>query len=262
MPTGEPLNGPNYPRMPENLHLQRRLRDTLSPEYAALLDELIRDELAVYRDQAEKTRASATRQLQMLQGKRRSLLEAHYAGAIPIELLKSEQDRLTEEVEACQRRLAKAGTTSEAIEENLEQCLQFIQDAATTYRAAPARIRRRMNQSLFERILVEEDGTVVGHLTGPYRQLLDPDLIIPAGNLHETEPKVEEQAEPQQEILFDPKAWSLGVPAWLYGQAAWRRRHTKKPPTFEVRGSSRGPGRDLSLAWGLKKTHVVRVKGL
>jgi len=119
----------------------------VSPEYAGLLDELIRDELAVYRDQADKTRASATHRLQLLQGKRRSLLDARYAGAIPIELLKSEQDRLTEEAEACQRRLAKAGTTSEAIEENLEQCLQFIQDAATTYRTAPARIRRRMNQS-------------------------------------------------------------------------------------------------------------------
>jgi DNA invertase Pin-like site-specific DNA recombinase len=59
----------------------------VSPEYSDLLDELIRDELAVYREQAERTRASATRRLQLLQGQRRKLLDAHYAGAIPIELL-------------------------------------------------------------------------------------------------------------------------------------------------------------------------------
>jgi hypothetical protein len=34
-----------------------------------------------------------------LQGQRRKLLDAHYAGAIPITLLKTEQDRLTEEIE-------------------------------------------------------------------------------------------------------------------------------------------------------------------
>lgn len=146
----------------------------VSPEYSDLLDELIRGELAVYREQAERTRASATRRLELLQGQRRKLLDAHYAGAIPIELLKSEQDRLTEEVAACERRLATAGTTTEAIEQNLDRCLQFIQDAATSYRTAPARIRRRMNQALFERIMVEEDGTVIGQLAGPYRQLLDP----------------------------------------------------------------------------------------
>ncbi len=164
---------------------------------------------------------------------------------------------------AGQRRLDKAGTTSEAIEQNLEQCLQFVQDAATTYRTASARIRRRMNQALFERILIEEDGTVVGQLAGPYRQLLDPDPIVPADKLTEAAPETEEElTEPQQEALFDPSAWSLGVPTWIYGQAAWQRRHTKKPPTFDVKGPSRGPGRDLSSAWGLKKDHVVHRQGL
>jgi len=241
-----------------------QLWDTVrvSPEYVRLLDGLIRDELAVYREQAEKTRASATRRLQLLQGRRRSLLDAHYAGAIPIELLKSEQDRLTEEVAACERRLATAGVTSEAIERNLEQCLQFIRDAATTYRTASARIRRRMNQSLFERILVEEDGTVVGQLVGPYRQLLDPNLVIPASKLTAEPEAADEPGEPQQEVVFDPKAWSLGVPAWMFGQVAWQRKRTKKPlASGDVRGSSRGPGRDLSSAWVLKKTHVVHLLG-
>lgn len=125
--------------------------------------------------------------------------------------------------------------------------LQFIQDAATSYRTAPARIRRRMNQALFERIMIEEDGTVVGQLAGPYRQLLDPTLIIPASQQHDQPDAEDAPASPEQEALFDPKAWILGVPAWMCGQAAWQRRNTTKPPTSsDVRGSSRGPGRDHS----------------
>jgi len=118
-------------------------------------------------------------------------------------------------------------------------------------------------QSLFERILVEEDGTVVGQLAGPYRQLLDPNLVIPASKLTAEPEAADEPGKPQQEVLFDPKAWSLGVPAWMFGQVAWQRRPTKKPlASGDVRGSSRGPGRDVSLAWGLKKQHVVRRQGL
>ncbi len=120
-----------------------------------------------------------------------------------------------------------------------------------------------MNQALFERIMVEEDGTVVGHLAGPYRQLLDPTLVIPANQQQDQSDVDEEPALPQQETLFDPNAWSLGVPAWMYAQHAWQQRHTKKPPTSnDVRGSSRGPGRSYSSAWGLKKHHVVRRQGL
>lgn len=226
----------------------------ISPEYAALLDELIRDELAVYRDQAERTRTSAEHRLKLLQGQRRSLLDAHYAGAIPLELLKAEQDRLTEAVAACQRRLEKAGTTSAALEANLEQCLQFIQDVAATYRAAPARVRRRMNQALFEQILIEEDGTVVGQLAGPHRQLLDPGLVIPASkDPAKPEPELETEddpIEPQQEVLFDPSAWSLGVPAWMYGLAA---SADEKAPDIRCQGLLTRPGPESFFGLGFEK---------
>src|SRR5581483_9809840 len=113
----------------------------------------------------------------------------------------------------------------------------FIKDAATRYRTAPAAARRRMNQALFERIEVEEDGTVVGYLAGPYRQLLDPDLVISvpatgAEDEHQSAPEAVEQA-----WTFDPSAWHHGVPAWLSRQRRWQQR-TKKPlPSHDVRGS-------------------------
>lgn len=85
-----------------------------------------------------------------------------------------------------------------------------------------------MNQALYERIMVEEDGTVVGQLAGPYWQLHDLTLVIPATQQQNLS-DVEESALPQQEALFGPKSRSLGVPAWMYGQYAWEQRHSQKP---------------------------------
>ncbi|MFL6163753.1 MAG: hypothetical protein ACJ74U_16230 [Jatrophihabitantaceae bacterium] len=108
-----------------------------------------------------------------------------------------------------------------------------------------------MNQALFERIEVEEDGTVIGYLAGPDRQLLNPDLVISApATAAEGE---ERQATPEpleQAWTFDPSAWHHGVPAWLSRQRRWRQR-TKKPlPSHDVRGSARTPNRTFSYGWG------------
>jgi len=105
----------------------------LSPEYVELITELVRQELSDYREQAARTRASATRRLEILQNERRKLLQAHYADAVPVELLKSEQDRITAEVNNCERQLAGAGAAEDAIEARLQTCLSLVTDAGRTY---------------------------------------------------------------------------------------------------------------------------------
>ena len=226
-----------------------------SADYARLLDELLREEMTAYLGEAAATRASATRRLQVLQGQRRKLLDAHYAGAIPLELLKSEQDRLTAEVEACERRLAATSAAADTIEQALTRCLEFIKDAATRYRTAPAAARRRMNQALFERIEVEEDGTVVGYLAGPYRQLLDPELVIDPAPTISGERLHESAVEPlsEQAWTFDPSAWHHGVPAWLSRHRGWQQR-TKKPlPVSRRQGLSPDPKPDIFSWLGFEK---------
>jgi len=46
----------------------------------------------------------ATRRTQ-LEGERHKLLQAHYAGAIPLDLLKKEQDRITASLETIEHRI-------------------------------------------------------------------------------------------------------------------------------------------------------------
>ena len=54
---------------------------------------------------AERERMAQTRRLGQLEGERKKLLDAHYAEAIPLDLLKSEQDRLTAEISQRRRPL-------------------------------------------------------------------------------------------------------------------------------------------------------------
>jgi hypothetical protein len=94
---------------------------------------------------------------------------------------------------------------------------------------------------IFERIIIEEDGTVVGHLTGPYRQLLSPDLVVPATTKTTSNEPDSPDTEPAelQLIPFDPSAWHHGVPARLAQHRTWRQHTKRRQPPRRVRPRAR-----------------------
>jgi hypothetical protein len=49
----------------------------------------------------------------------------------------------------------------------------FVGDLHHAYEAADVRLRRQMNQALFVRILVSDDGEVAGQLRPPFELLLE-----------------------------------------------------------------------------------------
>ena len=102
-----------------------------------------------------------TRQ-QQLEDHRYKLLEAHYEGAIPLDLLKNEQDQLTSSILAIQRELDGYTADAALVEQHLTQALDLLEDCQRLYLAAPDRLKKLLNQVFFERILVnpavDEDG--------------------------------------------------------------------------------------------------------
>ena len=102
-----------------------------------------------------------TRQ-QQLEDQRHKLLKAHYAGAIPLDLLKKEQDQLTSSILAIQRELDGYTADAALVEQHLTQALDLLEDCQRLYLAAPDRLKKLLNQVFFERILVnpavDEDG--------------------------------------------------------------------------------------------------------
>ena len=102
-----------------------------------------------------------TRQ-QQLEDHRHKLLEAHYEGAIPLDLLKNEQDQLTSSILAIQRELDGYTADAALVEQHLTQALDLLEDCQRLYLATPDRLKKLLNQVFFERILVnpavDEDG--------------------------------------------------------------------------------------------------------
>ena len=107
-----------------------------------------------------------------LRDERQKLLRAHYGGAIPLDLLRSEQQRITTEVEQAEATLGRSAIKSRELEETLRDALDVVANAEEAYRRASTKIRRQFNQTFFERLLVEDNRLSGAELTAPFAHLL------------------------------------------------------------------------------------------
>lgn len=78
----------------------------LAPEQRQAIQSAVEDYLDRRRDDSEQEVRSLTRQRQRLLDERGKLLQAHYADAIPLDLMKSEQDRIGRQLDQIEGRLA------------------------------------------------------------------------------------------------------------------------------------------------------------
>ena len=173
-----------------------RQRDPLScSQRAVLIDDVENEILGVYKsidlsddlrlqteqvilEQINELRKSVGDERQQLVVRQRralderaKLLEAHYAGAIPLDLLKIEQERISRDLNHVEERLASLELKFDLAEQNLKTALSFVANLDRAYEEADAKVRRQMNQALFTRILVTDAGDVIGELREPFQLL-------------------------------------------------------------------------------------------
>lgn len=103
-----------------------------------------------------------------LERQRTKLMEAHYAGldrAVPLELLASEQDRITRSLKQLDNQSLAATSHFDDVDANLTAALDLLEQCQATYAAAPKHLKRQLNQALFEKILVVSDHDAPGRIT-------------------------------------------------------------------------------------------------
>jgi site-specific DNA recombinase len=124
----------------------------------------IRERFAIYlagRDKAaERETKRQRRRIAKLRAEREKLLHAYYAGALPVELLKTEQDRIARELATAEGKLAEHELEAAAVRETLEQALALALDCQANYQRASKPLRRQWNQVFFRRLLVLDDRVV------------------------------------------------------------------------------------------------------
>ena len=146
-------------------------RIQLTTEDRAKVECYLQGELAQIEGEKDRTVRSLTTRRTNIEDKRRRLLHAHYEGAVPLDLLKEEQAQLTAELERIERQLDAYRADVTATRRVMEAVLDLMQDCSRLYSAAPAHLKKLLNQVFFERILVnprvDDDGAVIMPGTSP-----------------------------------------------------------------------------------------------
>ncbi len=151
----------------------------LSPELRERVEASLRDDLAENRAAAERaTRELTTRQKRLLD-ERAKLLQAHYAGAVPLDLMKAEQDRIAAQLAEIDSRLEASRADLEVVEKNLRTALSYASNCYAAYLAANPQTRRLFNQAFFEKVYIEQD-YVRADLAEPFKTLLGGGLVTAA----------------------------------------------------------------------------------
>lgn len=148
----------------------------LSAEQADEVRDFVLDEMTKLHAATKKERARHERRLSKLRGERQKLLEAHYADAIPLDLLKVEQARIGRDIANSEARLAALDGDFATTKTNLTKAINLVQDCDLAYLEAPDKIRRQFNQAFFERIMIDDNYNAVAQLAQPFETLLGEEL--------------------------------------------------------------------------------------
>ena len=164
----------------------------ITPEDRRAIEKYLRIELDhIYTRQHTHTQKLTT-QARKLKTQQAKLLEAHYADAIPLNLLKTEQARLTRELDHITRELDTLTADRERVEQHLTEALTLLEHCHRLYTHpdTPPSLKKLLNTIFFTEILINpDDNTPTStpqrpiHPTPrpPFDQLTNPTLRRDAG---------------------------------------------------------------------------------
>jgi hypothetical protein len=128
------------------------------------------------RQQAQQEAARQQRRLVKLTDERTKLLHAYYQGAIPLDLLHQEQDRITTDTAAAEGQLALAERSTSDVQSTLDKALDLLVNCQHAYTRAPGHLRRQWNQALFLRLDVHDNTIEHADIAEPFATLTTPTL--------------------------------------------------------------------------------------
>ncbi len=135
--------------------------------------QAVEDFLSHHQVDGEIEQRQQTARIEQLNAERLKLLQAHYADAIPLDLLRTEQERISREMTNAQQRLDATSLTFAMVQANLQAVIALAQNCHTAYQVAGPRDRRTLNQAFFEKIYLDDQGIVTSDLAQPFAALLD-----------------------------------------------------------------------------------------
>ena len=141
--------------------LEQHYRDITIPDHVvtALRSMLTAEFDKLYAD-AKKTHDKHQGEKNQLLAKRKKLLDAHFAGAVPVDLLKEEQDQIARRLAWLDSQITAGKDVYDNARAHLQDVLDLCGDAHALYMSIDDPLRRICNQAFFERIWITDDDTI------------------------------------------------------------------------------------------------------
>ncbi len=131
-------------------------RIQLPPSWADRLTDELEAEIVERQAEASERRILLTKTLARLAEERGKLLQAFYANAIPLELLKAEQDRISVAEQAARSELEATEGDLEGWQEILRTAIRLAGNCHTAYLKARPSVRRRLNDAVLEAVYIKD----------------------------------------------------------------------------------------------------------
>lgn len=168
----------------EDLVVQHYSKVQLDDRTRAALEAAITEEFAILNAHAKLETEGLTKEKHELLNQREKLLQAHYAGAVPLDQLKTEQERISTALTQITSRLDAATANYAEAQAELADCIDLAGDCYTVYQQAPDSVRRLFNQAFFERIYITDQDEVETEPTGAFAMILDSSAQSAARDRH------------------------------------------------------------------------------
>ena len=117
-----------------------------------------------------------TKQRDKLEDEQLKLMQAHYADAIPLAMLKKEQSRISAELDHLNSRLERHHGEYADAKAVLTRCLDLLDNFAGLYARCDDLTRRLCIQALFTKVYIEDELSLRPEHTQPFELLLDPEV--------------------------------------------------------------------------------------
>jgi site-specific DNA recombinase len=144
----------------------------IPPELGNIIERRLRADLETHYKEAGVKRARLEKQRTRLLAEREKLLQAHYAGAVPLDLLKQEQVRIGGSLSRIDEYATATENEQALIEINLKRALELASDCQAAYGSAPDHIRKVFNQAFFKKLYIDDDTHIRSDLAVPFDVLL------------------------------------------------------------------------------------------
>jgi site-specific DNA recombinase len=134
--------------------LYRRVQ--LPASWVEKLTEELEAEIVERQAEASEGRVVLTKKLARLADERQKLLRAFYANAIPLELLKAEQDRISREEQSARSELDVTEEDLAGWQDVLSMAIRLAGKCHAAYLKARPSVRRRFNEAVLEAVYVKD----------------------------------------------------------------------------------------------------------